>query len=204
LRPFRSFSPLIVAAGLGLAQAACAMDIATYDAQRKAAANSQVQVRLRIYLLGVGEGLKLANAQLVRRNVEPMFCLPEAKPLFAEDYIQAIDSTMRQDRRSLESEQVPIEVILLMALGRAYPCASVGGPSAEPVPAGAPASAPAATVAPAAGAEAAAAAVPASAASAPAGAAAEGPDTPSPVTAPASAASAPTAPASAASAPPRP
>mgnify|MGYP000877277540 FL=1 len=137
MRLIRLLATCLVLSGAFVAPLAGAMDIATYDAQRKAPANSPVQVRLRVYLLGVGEGLKLANFHLVERNEPALFCLPETTPLFAEDYLKLIDAALKEARGTLERQQVSVENILLGALRQAHAC-----PVAERPRAAAPASEP--------------------------------------------------------------
>ena len=149
-----------------LSSPAAAMDIATYDQQRKAAANSPTQVRLRVYLLGVGEGLRLANARLRVRSQPLLFCMSDSTPLFAEDYLRLIDASLREARGTLERQQFSIETILLTSLAAAHPCPDRGGASrdAPPTEAATPASAPPAAATPASAPP--ASATPASAASA--------------------------------------
>lgn len=177
-----------VFAGAMLAPSARAMDLATYDSQRRAPPNSQIQVRLRVYVLGVGEGLRLANAHLAERGEQPLFCLPESVNLFAEDYFKLIDAALKDSRAAFDREQRSVESILLSVLRDAHPCPSrVARDSSAPTaasPAGS-ASAPASGVAPVS--TAASAADPGStAASSGPGAVASSPSA-SPVAAPASA-----------------
>lgn len=115
----------------GLAMPVAAMDIATYDQQRKAAPNSPTQVRLRVYLLGVGEGLRLANGRLRARSQPLLFCMPESQPLFAEDYMRLIDASLKEARGTLERQQFSIESILLGSLVDAHPCIERGGGARE-------------------------------------------------------------------------
>jgi hypothetical protein len=115
---------------------AMAMDIATYDKQRREPPNAPSQMRLRIYLLGLGEGLRLANTGLAERNEVPLYCQPPQANLFAEDYRQMIDAQLKDSREALQREDLSIERILLRALQDRFPCARpagrLGGPSAEP------------------------------------------------------------------------
>jgi hypothetical protein len=117
-----------------LATPVAAMDIATYDQQRKAAPNSPIQVRLRVYLLGVGEGLRLANARLRARSQPLLFCMPESQPLFAEDYLRLIDASLKEARGTLERQQFSIETILLASLADTHPCSERGGGAREAQP----------------------------------------------------------------------
>lgn len=171
-----------------LCMPAAAMDIATYDQQRKAAPNSPTQVRLRVYLLGVGEGLRLANARLRARGQPLLFCMSDSQPLFAEDYFRLIDASLKEARGTLERQQFSIESILLTSLVAAHPCADRVSVSRDALPAEVPA-APAPAPAPPAEAPAApASAPPAEAPAAPASA-------PPAAASPASAAAAASAPA---------
>jgi hypothetical protein len=109
-----------------------AMDIPTYEKQRKESATSPTQMRLRIYLVGIGEGLRLANAALVQRNEPALFCPPDAQqPLSADNYRQLIDAALQGARDMLVRQERSIESILLEALQSKYRCAA---PDRAPVP----------------------------------------------------------------------
>lgn len=102
---------------------ASAMDIPTYEKQRKEAATSPTQMRLRIYLVGIGEGLRLANAALIQRNERPLFCPPDAQlPLSADSYRQLIDAELQGARDMLVRQERSIESVLLEALQGKYRC----------------------------------------------------------------------------------
>jgi hypothetical protein len=110
-------------AGVLTASPAClAMDIETYDKQARLSPNSQAQVRLNTYLLGLGEGLRLANTALKARGLDELFCQPENLNLFAADYKRLIDGVLAGSRVAIVNAQVPIEQILLQALRESYPC----------------------------------------------------------------------------------
>jgi hypothetical protein len=114
------------AAALGLCMAvsgASAMDIATYDKQRKESANSQTQVRLRVYLLGLGEGLRLANTVLQQQGQPMLFCATEGTALMGDDYKNLIDSALAESRGSFERQELSIEAIMLIGLQQRFPCA---------------------------------------------------------------------------------
>jgi hypothetical protein len=99
-----------------------AMDIDTYDKQVKLPATSTAQVRLTSYLLGLGEGLRLANAALRSRGEPEFFCAPDNANLFAADYRRLIDGALAGARATLYNQQTSIEQILLKALQDTYPC----------------------------------------------------------------------------------
>ena len=99
------------------------MDIATYDKQRRESPNSPTQVRLRVYLLGVGEGLRLANAALARQDQRPLYCMTEQAPLLGDDYKKLIDAALSSGRGTFERQDTAIETILVQALQDKFPCA---------------------------------------------------------------------------------
>jgi hypothetical protein len=99
-----------------------AMDIETYDKQVRLPANSLAQIRLSSYLLGIGEGLRLANEALKSRGSTALFCAPEAAPLFAADVKKLIDGVLAVSRATLQGQGASIEQILLRALQEAHPC----------------------------------------------------------------------------------
>jgi hypothetical protein len=114
---------LLISSLLTAPTLASAMDIPTYEKQRKEAATSPTQMRLRIYLVGIGEGLRLANAALVQRNETPLFCPPDAQqPLSADNYKQLIDASMQGARDMLVRQERSIESVLLEALQDKYRC----------------------------------------------------------------------------------
>ena len=107
---------------LNLLAPAQAMDIETYDKQVKLPPSSAAQVRLTSYLLGLGEGLRLANTALRARGEPEFFCTPENANLFAADYRRLIDGALAGARATLYNQQQSIEQILLKALQDTYPC----------------------------------------------------------------------------------
>jgi hypothetical protein len=131
---FRSLWLAVLLAGLPVL--APAMDIATYDKQRKEAANSPTQTRLRVYLLGIGEGLRLANQALLQREQAPLFCAPDGPPMMGDDYRKLIDAALSEARGTLERQELSVEAILLRSLREKYPCTP---PAPAPSPAAAPA-----------------------------------------------------------------
>ena len=104
------------------------MDIPTYEQQRKTPAQSPVQARMRVYLLGVGEGLKLANAALVARGERPLYCLPGETVLGVDDYLKMIDAALPSARSDARLRDQSVEALVLRTLQGRYGC---GGP--EPV-----------------------------------------------------------------------
>ncbi len=99
-----------------------AMDIPTYEKQRKEPANSPTQVRLRVYLLGIGEGLRLANIALGNRNEPLLFCAPEQATLNVDAYKAAIDAAILTARDTHIRQDRSVESLLLEALQEKYAC----------------------------------------------------------------------------------
>lgn len=120
----RLLSALLLSSTLLAAPAlVSAMDIPTYEKQRKEAPTSPTQMRLRIYLVGIGEGLRLANAALLQRKEAPLFCPPDAQqPLGADNYKQLIDAALQVARGTLVRQERSIESVLLEALQDKYRC----------------------------------------------------------------------------------
>ncbi len=99
-----------------------AMDIETYDKQSKTPTASVTQVRLNSYLLGIAEGLRLANAALKTRGEAELFCPPEGVNFFAADYKRLIDGALAGSRATLYGQQTSIEQILLKVLQDTHAC----------------------------------------------------------------------------------
>lgn len=116
LRPWACSLLLCAAAG------ASAMDIATYEKQRKEPANSPAQARLRSYLLGIGEGLRLANVALQERDGAALFCLPEGTTYGVDDYKRLIDGALDVARSTYVRQEISVETLLLRALQDRHAC----------------------------------------------------------------------------------
>ena len=101
---------------------AAALVITTYEKRRSESASSQARALLEIYLLGVGEGFKWANAALSSKRLAPLFCAPEQVPLTHEAYLLFIDEMLERHREGLTQQQLPVEAILLKALQDRLPC----------------------------------------------------------------------------------
>lgn len=111
-----------VLAGIAFSQAASALDIASFDTQRREPATSTVGKLLSLYLLGVGEGFKWANASLIQRKESPLFCAPPILGLTAANYLIVIDRELELRRDSYARTDIPIEFILLYGLQQQLPC----------------------------------------------------------------------------------
>jgi hypothetical protein len=123
LRPLGAASRgFLMALALAGAAPAFAMDLSTYDRQRREPEGSAVQSRLRIYLLGIGEGLRLANDALRHQSVPPLFCAPADATALSDDYLRMIDTALRANRGTYERQGLSIETVLLLALQDRYRC----------------------------------------------------------------------------------
>lgn len=99
-----------------------AMDITTYEKQRNEPSSSQSRGLLKIYLVGVGEGFKWANAALAKQKQSLLFCAPEQISLNADNYVQVIDEALASDRDAYLRMDLPIESILLHGLQKKLSC----------------------------------------------------------------------------------
>lgn len=99
-----------------------AMDITTYEKQRNEPSSSQRRGLLTIYLVGVGEGFKWANAALAKQKQSLLFCASEKISLNADNYVQVIDEALASDRDAYLRMDFPVESILLHGLQKKLSC----------------------------------------------------------------------------------
>ena len=117
---------------LSACPAALAMDITNYEKQRKEPATSPTHVRLRVYLLCIGEGFRLANIALGNRNEPLLYCAPEQATLNVDSYKAAIDAAILAARDAHVRQDRSVESLLLEALQEKYACPPVvRSPSAQ-------------------------------------------------------------------------
>ena len=99
-----------------------AMDITTYEKQRNEPSSSQRRGLLTIYLVGVGEGFKWANAALAKQKQSLLFCASEQISLNADNYVQVIDEALASDRDAYLRMDFSVESILLHGLQKKLSC----------------------------------------------------------------------------------
>jgi hypothetical protein len=75
------------------------------------------------YINGVGNGFLWANSALQAVNKEPLFCNPELT-LNEDNYLALLDRQIRDGTptKTKWHDDDPIEIILLRALQRTFPC----------------------------------------------------------------------------------
>jgi hypothetical protein len=101
-------------------QDASALTISEYQRQRDSV-NTAAFKLTRIYLTGVVAGYIWANSSNVAKKVPPLFCQPP--PVTADvDVARLLDEEIGQIN---VTDDYPLELILLEALIRAYPCDSL-------------------------------------------------------------------------------
>jgi hypothetical protein len=89
----------------------------------KAAQKSDNLETVENYLDGVGNGFFWANATLHADNKEPLFCSPDMA-LNQENYLTLLDREIKNGMspKTAWRDDDAIEVILLRALQRTFPC----------------------------------------------------------------------------------
>ena len=75
------------------------------------------------YIDGVGNGLLWANSALQAENKEPLFCSPDLA-LNEDNYLALLDRQIKDGMptKAAWRDDDPIEIILLRALQRTFPC----------------------------------------------------------------------------------
>lgn len=109
-------------AGITFSHAALALDVESFEKQRKEPSASTVGKLLTLYLLGVGEGFKWANAALTAKKEAPLFCAPPILALTAENYLIVVDRELELRREAYTRTDMPVEFILLYGLQQQLPC----------------------------------------------------------------------------------
>jgi hypothetical protein len=89
----------------------------------KAARRSDSIETIENYVDGVGNGLLWANSALQAENKEPLFCIPDLT-LNEENYLALLDRQIKDGMptKAAWRDDDPIEIILLRALQRTFPC----------------------------------------------------------------------------------
>jgi len=100
---------------------AFSMPLKAYKVARKA----DTIESLENYIFGVGNGLLWANTALQAENKEPLFCNPDLA-LNEDNYLALLDRQIKDGMPSPTKtawrDDDAIEVILLRALQRTFPC----------------------------------------------------------------------------------
>ncbi len=79
----------------------------------------------KIYINGVGDGLSLANAELMTTSKSPLYCQPSTLALRAENYLQILRDYIAKNWEKAEKScgaDCPITILLLMGLKETFPC----------------------------------------------------------------------------------
>jgi hypothetical protein len=102
-----------------IAYPAFSMPLKAYKVARKADSIESVEN----YIDGVGNGFLWANTALQADNKEPLFCNPDLT-LNEDNYLALLDRQIKDGMptKAAWRDDDPIEIILLRALQRTFPC----------------------------------------------------------------------------------
>ena len=102
-----------------LAAPAFSLPLKQYQVARKEDSLETVES----YINGVGNGFLWANSALQAANKEPLFCNPELT-LNEDNYMALLDRQIKDGTptKTKWRDDDPIEIILLRALQRTFPC----------------------------------------------------------------------------------
>jgi hypothetical protein len=102
-----------------VASPAFSMPLKAYKVARKADSIESIET----YIDGVGNGFLFANTALQADNKEPLFCIPDLT-LNEENYLALLDRQIKDGMptKAAWRDEDPIEIILLRALQRTFPC----------------------------------------------------------------------------------
>ena len=110
---------------LSSATPARAVDIADYEEMLA----SSVAVRdMKWYLKGVGDAYGIANAALSSNGKPPLYCQPPHLALNADNLVDIVRLEMESPMApNIRQKKVPVELIVLVALQRSFPCPKSAG-----------------------------------------------------------------------------
>jgi hypothetical protein len=102
-----------------IASPAFSLPLKAYKVARKADSIESIEN----YIDGVGNGFLWANSALQADNKEPLFCTPDLT-LNEDNYLALLDRQIKDGMPTKASwkDEDPIEIILLRALQRTFPC----------------------------------------------------------------------------------
>ena len=75
-----------------------------------------------LYIAGIASGFMYANAELSISNKELLYCQPTALILTNQNLINMIDDQIEANYEFYKKHNMKIQVILLSALMRTFPC----------------------------------------------------------------------------------
>ena len=79
----------------------------------------------KLYILGVGEGLALANAALISKKRPNIFCVPNKLSLNIDNYTRILDSEYEEFRKAASEDVADsrtVSIVLYMGLVATFPC----------------------------------------------------------------------------------
>ena len=123
LAPMRAAVAVLVA--LALAPAAGAVEIGDYEAML---ASSSAVRDAKWYVKGVGDAYGVTNAVLSANGKPLLFCLPRQVSMTADDLVELVKHEMESPiGPQLRQRKMPVELVVLVALQKAFPCPQSGG-----------------------------------------------------------------------------
>jgi hypothetical protein len=98
---------------------AFSMPLKAYKVARKADSIESIET----YIDGVGNGFLFASSALQAESKEPLFCIPDLA-LNEDNYLALLDRQIKEGMptKAAWRDDDPIEIILLRALQRTFPC----------------------------------------------------------------------------------
>jgi len=110
---------------LACAPAADAVEIGDYEAML---ASSSAVRDAKWYVKGVGDAYGVTNAVLAANGKPLLFCAPRQLSMNADDLVDLVKREMESPiGPQLRQRKMPVELVVLVALQKAFPCAQPGG-----------------------------------------------------------------------------
>jgi hypothetical protein len=96
--------------------------VSEYDAMK----NSDT---FKVYISGVGNGIKVASIVGELHGNRPLFCPPEKLPLNQDNYLRFLDDAVAERRKKQTGGDPFVEGLLLQRLQEVFPCPSTPKPT---------------------------------------------------------------------------
>ena len=101
-------------------------DMSVADYQKNMRSNDRGKVEVtKVYIFGLGEGIRVANVMLVLKGDNPLFCSPPKLVFVTENFINILDQAIKEASQQLspvELSETEVSVILAKGLMDSFPC----------------------------------------------------------------------------------
>lgn len=93
-----------------------------YDFQHINRNDPRAWNEVRVYLMGVGEGIETANNGFSLDKKVPEFCIPDAIAFNGDNFIQILDDYLKTHPPAISAKEMSAAIMLWFAIKEAFPC----------------------------------------------------------------------------------